>query len=240
MPAFPPPGFVAVTAAPARLWVRAGLEALAPALLGAWRGEADEWVGGGRAAHPVIPAEGGSVVVRRFLRGGAIRHLNRDRYFLGDRAAAELAASEAARHGGVRTPEVVALGRRRSGLGYRSMIATRRVPGATDATVQLADPAAREWILRAIGDQIASLHASCVTHPDLNVRNVLVDADGRIWLIDFDRARLFTGPVPASQRTKDILRFARSAEKLGHPLGPEDWAALRAGYGHDWPVNTRG
>lgn len=233
----PPPGFVPVPAGPARLWVRAGLEATAPSLLAAWAGEAAEWIGGGRAAHPVVRLpDGGRAVVRRYRRGGAVRHVNPDRYFLGDRAAEEAAATEAARQAGARVPEVIAIGRAPARPGYRALLATRLVEGARDAAEALSASADRAGLLERMGDAAAALHAAGVAHPDLNLRNVLVDPAGEVWLIDFDRAERCPGAVPASLRTANLLRLARSAAKLGLPLSDEDWAALGRGYGGDWPI----
>jgi len=55
-------------------------------------------------------------------------------------------------------------------------------------------------------------------------------------VIDFDRARLFAGPVPAARRSRDLRRLVRSARKLGTSVSPADWEALRAGYGGEWPL----
>jgi 3-deoxy-D-manno-octulosonic acid kinase len=235
----PPAGFVPVPAGHARLWVRAGLEGAAPALLAAWAGEAAQWIEGGRAPHPVVTLpDGGSAVVRRYLRGGAIRHLNHDRYFGGDRAADELRAAEAALRSGVRTPEVVAAGRRPARLGYRAMIATRLIPGARHAAEALAEPSARGGLLRALGAQLARMHGGGIAHPDVNLRNVLVDAEAEVWLIDFDRARVFGAAVSAARRESDISRLARSAAKLGVPFSTDDLAALREGYGPGFPIRN--
>ena len=103
--AIPVKGFVEVPTHAARLWIRAGLETFAPLLFEAWCGRAEAWVGGGRARHPVVDLPGeGRVVVRRYYRGGAVRFLNGDRYFRGDRAADEAAITEAAREAGVNAP----------------------------------------------------------------------------------------------------------------------------------------
>jgi len=238
MPDQPPPGFVSVPAGGARLWVRSGLEPLGPALLSAWTGDAQEWLDGGRERHPVIPLPGGgAAVVRRYLRGGAIRHLNRDLYLGGDRPARELEATEAARLGGVRVPEVLALGRRRAGVGYRAMLATRRILDVRDAAVVLAGASDldRLALARAIGQQLGAMHSAGVAHPDVNLRNLLVEPNGAVWMIDFDRARLHPGKVPAARRLADVGRMLRSARKLGVPFTAEDLDAMREGYGVGWP-----
>ncbi|HEX7238681.1 MAG TPA: hypothetical protein VF263_00330, partial [Longimicrobiaceae bacterium] len=123
-------GFAAVEQGGARMLVRRGYEAHA-ALLGLCGAPeaTGGWAGGGRAAHPVVllPA-GEAAVVRTYRRGGAVRHLNGGRYFLGHRAWAELRAAETAARGGVRTPLPLAATERRARIGYTAHFATLRVP----------------------------------------------------------------------------------------------------------------
>lgn len=230
-----------------RLLVRSGYEAWVDRFgLGseeAWSGEV---VGGGRRPHPLVELPGGErVVVRRYLRGGAVRHLNRARYFVGDRAFEELRAVERARAGGVRTPVVIAAAQRQHAFGYSAWLATRWIPSALDlcAWLRARSPAERAEALREAGRQIARMHAAGVAHPDLNLRNLLVAPAGaggaeEVHLLDFDRARLHTGPVPAARRGRDLLRLARSARKLRAPIDGAGWEALRAGYGEGWPLRS--
>lgn len=230
---------------PARMLVRRGYEAHA-ALLGLRGAPAADggWAGGGREPHPVVVLPGGErAVVRAFRRGGAVRHLVRGRYFLGHRAWEELRAAEAARRGGVRTALPLAATERRTGLaGYTAHLATLWIAGARDAAAWLrdADPAGRAAVLREAGAQAARMHAAGVAHPDLNLRNLLVrdagDGGPEVHLLDWDRARVRPGPVPPRRRGRDLLRLARSARKLGAPVGAEGWAAFREGYGAGWPL----
>ncbi len=229
-------GFGRVVAGRAWLLVRQGFEEVARLLVDAWEGWAEEWIGGGRAPHPVVALpDGGRAVVRRFRRGGMVRHFNRDRYFGGDRAEEELRATEAARAGGVRAPEVIAAGRSAAFPGYRAMIATRLIPDVRDAAAAFADGVDRAGVLREAGRQIARMHAAGVAHPDLNLRNLLVGKPGEVWLIDFDRALVVEGVVPRDRREHDLARLARSAAKLGFALDATDHAALMDGYTSETP-----
>lgn len=222
----------------ARMLVRRGYEAHAP-LLGL-RGAPEAtagWAGGGRAPHPVAALpDGEAAAVRTFRRGGAVRHLNRGRYFLGHRAFAELRAAEAARRGGVRTPLPLAATERGAGLGYTAHFATLWIAGARDlAALLAAGDAAAAVVLGEAGRQVGRMHLAGVAHPDLNLRNLLVRG-AEVYLLDFDRARVYPGPVPGCQRERDLLRLARSARKLRAPLGADGWAAFREGYGPGWPL----
>jgi 3-deoxy-D-manno-octulosonic acid kinase len=211
---------------------------------------AAEWISGGRAPHPIIPLEdGGRAVVRRYLRGGAMRHLNHDRYFLGHRAFAEALATERVRTAGVNAPEVLAAAECRTGaLGYTARLATRWIAHGREGAAWLQDaaPAARGAVLTLAGRQIARMHAAGVAHPDLNLRNLLiVEPPGAtapvVHLLDFDRARLYPVAVPARRRARDLERLGRSARKLGLALEERGgWGALREGYGAGWPLPARG
>lgn len=197
---------------------------------------------GGRAPHPVVELSGGSVaLVRRYHRGGAMRHLNRTRYFLGHRAFHELRVTELARAAGVRAPVVLAAVERRHRLGYDAWLATLWIPGADELVAWLVAASSRagEAAMQEVGRQVGLMHGGGIAHPDLNLRNVLVTAGDMghpaIHLIDFDRGRMFAGPVPEWRRRRDLQRLARSARKLGALVPPRAWEAFRAGYGPAWP-----
>lgn len=223
--------FTPVSNGSARLLVRQGYEELAGVLVDAWEGRAEEWIEGGRVPHPVVALpDGGKAVVRRYRRGGMVRHLNRDRYFGGDRAADELRATEAARAGGVRAPEVIAAGRIDAFPGYRAMIATRLIPGVQDAAAALHGGRDKTEVLWEAGQQIARMHGAGVAHPDLNLRNLLVGEMWELWVIDFDRAQVVEAVVPRARRQRDLARLVRSFAKHGLPLNRVYRDALESGY----------
>src|SRR5690606_6609754 len=102
--------FVALELEGARVLVREDHREHAPILAGL---KAPDVVGrseGGRARHPIIAlaGTGTKALVRRYHRGGLIRHINRDLYIGGHRAFAELMATERARRAGVNVPLVLA------------------------------------------------------------------------------------------------------------------------------------
>lgn len=231
--------FTALEVAGARVLVRRGHENWAARLAPGAAPDAEvTWVGGGRAAHPRLTLPTGEqVVVRGYRRGGALRHLNRERYFRGHRAFEELYATERARAGGVRVLHTVAAAERRGRLGYMASFATRWVPYAFDLNAWLRSAPQADWaaVLHDAGRQLGQMHAAGIAHPDVNLRNLLVTPEG-VYLLDFDRARLFRGPVPAVRRARDLRRMLRSAAKLRAPLRMADWAALEAGYGAGWPL----
>ncbi|CAN5636486.1 hypothetical protein BH23GEM6_BH23GEM6_14250 [soil metagenome] len=200
-------------------------------------------VGGGRANHPVIELEGGErIVARRYMRGGALRHLNRERYFVPNRAIEELRITAHAAASGVRVPLTIAAVEKQTVLGYTATLFTRFVPNTRELASWLtyANEIERNRALTAAGEQIARMHAAGIAHPDLNLRNFLVseaDAD-RVWIIDFDRAVLSRASVGSRRRGRDLHRLGRSIRKIGAPVGLSGAEALRDGYGPKWPLRS--
>lgn len=236
-----PPDFSSHQTDRTRTLIRRGLEDYLDVLSGD-RVPADaEWVRGGRAAHPLVRlADGGNerALVRAYLRGGFIRHFNRNRYFSGHRAVEELRATERARDGGVNVPMVLAATERGGAWGYTATLATLWIEGMTGAIERLSRGGVeRERAISLIGEQVGRMHRTGVTHPDLNLHNVLIDsATSSATLLDFDRATIHDGPAPAPDRARNLHRLARSAARLGVGFDSRDWGILRDAYGAGWPL----
>jgi hypothetical protein len=72
-----------------------------------------------------------------------------------------------------------------------------------------------------------------VFHADLNLGNIVV-GEHETALVDFDRARLTSGPLDAAARRRNLRRLGRSLRKLdpnGAVAGPETVAVFRRAYG---------
>ena len=89
---------------------------------------------------------------------------------------------------------------------------------------------APDW--QRVGAVIARMHGLGVHHSDLNCRNILLDGQDQVWLIDFDKC----DRRPPGQWAQDNLeRLHRSftKEKAKYPALRWDegaWQALLAGY----------
>jgi 3-deoxy-D-manno-octulosonic-acid transferase len=78
------------------------------------------------------------------------------------------------------------------------------------------------------------MHALGVDHTDLNCRNILLDAAGQPWLIDFDKC-LRRPDGPWTQANIDRLQRSlrkEQAKHLGLHWQDADWQALLEGYRH--------
>lgn len=179
-------------------------------------------------------------VLRSYRRGGLVGRLIHDWYLftgkLRTRPARELRLLEHLEALDLPAPRPVAARYRRRGLTYRADILTERLPDTRPLSAVLQDAPldAPRW--RAIGRCIRAFHDHGIHHADLNAHNILLDREGGVFLIDFDRGSIRD---PGRWRRANLDRLARSLDKLAAE-GPfhfraADWNALREGYGNAAP-----
>jgi len=171
----------------------------------------------GRAALARVTLdEAGPVLVRALTRGGLFGKLVRRLSWDPARAESELVVSATAAQRGAVVPEVVAAVTRNVAGGYEHGLASRELVGARDlvAVLRGEQGAGRARALRAAGQAIRRLHEAGVDHVDLNLKNVLIDAEGRGVVIDLDRCRIGEGPLGDARRRSNLLRLYRSWVKL--------------------------
>jgi len=113
---------------------------------------------------------------------------------------------------GIAVAPVVAWGlQRRAGLFRRGALITEEVPGTTDMAAmalagdpRLGDP---EWV-RHVSEQLAdatrTMHGHHFAHNVQKWRNLLVDDDGRLFLIDCPSGDFWWGPVLRHRIIKDL------------------------------------
>jgi tRNA A-37 threonylcarbamoyl transferase component Bud32 len=115
---------------------------------------------------------------------------------------------------GVPTARVVAAAERRAlGVLLRSYLLMEEIPGATTLQKLLrAGTQPPKSLVREVARLVGRLHHEGFTHGDLNERNLVLDAQGRLLLIDLD-ALEFTGVVPVTRAAEDLARLARDMAK---------------------------
>jgi 3-deoxy-D-manno-octulosonic acid kinase len=191
-------------------WVR---EDLAPLGLAPFWGDLSPMAQAkGRGGVGLLAIGDVQLVVRPYLRGGALGALLRDRYPGPARARAELATLAALRQQGVPVVAPVAAVAQRSGAFWRLRLCTELVADALPVPAFLAaHPEARRFVADAVGTVVRLAFAAGLRHPDLHLDNVLCASRGekvRAVLVDLDRAVL-RAPLSSDDRDEMLVRMQR-------------------------------
>lgn len=200
----------------------------------------------GRAAAWFIGSGDDELVLRHYRRGGLPARFSEDQFLWTglrrSRPWRELLVLSKLHALGLPVPVPVAGRVKRHGARYTADIITHRIRGAVSLAdylvaenlrdtheasqpeTSLADPVWRET-----GRVIRLFHEAGAHHADLNVRNILVDERGGIWLIDWDRGRLSAGPGMQA-RSLSRLRRSLSREAALEPMARLGWPVLMRAY----------
>ena len=190
----------------------------------------------GRGSAWFIEAPYGPVVLRHYLRGGWAAKISRQAYFFTgvsrSRPFREYYLLEALYTKGLPVPRPVAALCQHHGVISTGAIMTARIVSATTLADVLMGDGVADSTWASVGRCIREFHDAGVWHADLNARNILLDDDFQVFLIDFDRARFRPGkPVNGEG---NLNRLKRSLLKLW-PAGKTSamqtaWTALKVAY----------
>jgi 3-deoxy-D-manno-octulosonic acid kinase len=202
-----------------------------------WRGRGElTEVAAGRGSAWFVGSGGRQWVLRHYRRGGFIARWSQDSYvWTGEdrvRAFAEWRLLDVMTRRGLRVPQPVAARYQRRGLFYRCDLITQRIMHTETLSGALVKAPLLESQWRAVGAALALLHHAGVDHADLNAHNILIDQQGMVSVIDFDRGR---ERAPGTWTTQNLRRLQRSLAKIALGLPPERYSAqawdwLLAGY----------
>jgi|GEM_PF-226522 len=167
-----------------------------------------------------------SVVIRHVWHGGLLAPLTRDRFRRPTRAPLELLRAVMLRARGVPTPEVMGFALYDAGPGFvRIDVATRYIPDSHDFAAVLANVApdiTRSAAFDAIALLLHQLSRNGFTHPDLNVKNILLQQTGptlQASVLDVDVMRWDAHlPVAVAMR-QNTDRLLRSLAKARRQFG---------------------
>ena len=175
-------------------------------------------------------------VLRHFMRGGLVSKVNRDKYlWMGEdnvRSFAEWRLLAKMAEHDLRVPRPAAARYVRMGPFYTADIITVRIPEVRPLSDFVIEGPQTPDFWTGLGASIQGFHAVGVYHADMNAYNLMIDKDGELWMLDFDRGEL-RQPGPWQQKT--LSRLHRSLEKVrtldprAH-FRPAQWEALLEGY----------
>jgi 3-deoxy-D-manno-octulosonic acid kinase len=179
--------------------------------LGAVSGQAK-----GRGRALLLDTEFAPAVLRQYLRGGWAARVSRNRYFFSgferSRPVLEFNMLEKLSEAGLPVPEPLAAMCERNGAFYTGWLMMRRILNVTPLADVIESRRDDPELWRATGASIRHFHDFGLIHADLNARNILVGESDRIYLIDFDRARVRKSDSRAF--SANLRRLHRSLKKL--------------------------
>ena len=182
---------------------------------------------GGRGRVLRFPLRNGQGILRKYMRGGAIRYFINDLYFMDNRPLKEWKIHTWIFEQGISVPEPLGVMWEQHGLFFSGSIATLEIESQNLLEFLLSESANTEAILFKVGKLICQMHELGVFHADLQVRNILIDFEKQ-YLIDFDSASRTSELLPR-RRFRNLLRLKRSFQKNNLPV--KHFHTLCEGYG---------
>lgn len=183
--------------------------------------------GGRQSAWFISLPSAVSGVLRHYRRGGLIAKLIKNRYlWTGARSTRSWSEYKVLLylHSKLEcVPAPLAACYQRTVCFYRAAIIVECIPH-TKPLADLLDTASPSVVAAAI----LAVHDAGVWHADLNAYNILVNNNGRVWIIDFDRARCIK--LSDKQRQNNLYRLRRSLIKVRGESGLAWWSELNRAY----------
>ena len=174
---------------------------------------------GGRTAATAAQLDDiGSVVIKHYRRGGLMRYFIKRRYlkFGKTRAQREFELLNMVGTLGINIPQPIAYAHR-GRLFYRAWLVTREIHQPLSlASLSMQDEKKTSSAMASVIEQISSLIQNDILHVDLHPGNVVVDVREQVYLLDFDKGRVYHG---SRQKLKDryLARWQRAVSKHGLP-----------------------
>lgn len=194
-------------------------------------------VGEGRGGVWRIRVDELDAVLREYRRGGMVRHMVHASYLWtgleSTRAFREFRLLAELHSEGLPVPAPLATRVVRTALWYRAELLTEWLPGARSLVALLSLGEFDEATWARIGATLRRLHDAGVDHADLNAHNILMDGEGRVFMVDLDRGR--RRRAGGRWQRANLARLRHSLEKV-HATGRalyytrRGWRALLSGY----------
>ncbi len=190
----------------------------------------------GRGEIFIIDDHEPALVVKRFRRGGLVARLTSATYLgLSDhhsRMVVELRFLETLKHLALPVPAPVMAAVSRKFLFYGGYLVTEQIKNANTLTESLCRGPLQSEHWEKIGGTLRLFHDKQIFHADLNAGNIMIDKQGKVSLIDFDKSYKREHDTWKSDnllRLKRSLEKIRRAEKEFH-YREEDWTILMRAY----------
>ena len=189
------------------------------------------------------------LVLKRYHRGGLIGRFVKSSYvFCGlnrTRMWREFQLLASMRELGLPVPRPVAVRCIRSSLlSYQGELIAEKIPNARTLAEILCSENLPEKTWESIGLIIRRFHQHAVEHADLNACNILINGNGQVFLIDFDKSVLHDKrdhtwcQANLSRLRRSLAKWKKRSEHFH--FDSRHWNALERGYqgARNLPVRT--
>ena len=173
--------------------------------------------------------------LRHYRRGGLFGKIISDHYlFLGwdkTRSLQEFKLLQHLSKAGVNVPQPIAARVTKKTFCYQADLLSEKIPNAQDLVAILQSKSLPNTIYHKIGQEIQKMHQVQVNHSDLNIHNILVDKNNKVWIIDFDKCAQQQGQHWKAKNLQRLKRsFYKELKKRNIHWHESNWQALLAGY----------
>jgi len=152
--------------------------------------------------------------LRHYRRGGLFGKIVNDSYLFSrwekTRSYQEYQLLQVLIGAGVNVPRPIAARAIKQGLIYQADLLSEKIANAKDLVSVLSETALSDEMYQKIGQEIRKMHDAQVNHTDLNIHNILIDDQEKVWIIDFDKCNRQSGD---NWKQSNLDRLKRSFEK---------------------------
>ncbi|MCP3699899.1 MAG: 3-deoxy-D-manno-octulosonic acid kinase [Aliivibrio sp.] len=187
----------------------------------------------GRGTTWFVALDKMDAALRHYRRGGLFGKLIKDHYiFTGweqTRSYQEFQLLQTLIKAGVNVPKPIAAKAVKRTFCYQADLLSEKIPNAQDLVSILQEKALSKEIYQKIGNEIRKMHAAQVNHTDLNIHNILIDNNDKVWIIDFDKCYQQKGDDWKQGNWNRLKRsFIKEVGKRNIHWNEEEWTNLES------------
>ncbi|RTZ14638.1 3-deoxy-D-manno-octulosonic acid kinase [Vibrio aquaticus] len=185
----------------------------------------------GRGKTWFVQTETIEAALRHYRRGGLLGKLVEDSYrFSGweqTRSHQEFQLLNTLIEAGVNVPKPIAARAVKSAFTYKADLLSEKISNARDLVSILMENPLPAEMYKKIGQEIKKMHDAQVNHTDLNIHNILIDDQDKVWIIDFDKCFQQSGDDWKQSNLDRLKRsFEKEVGKRNICWAESDWALL--------------
>ncbi|GEK13730.1 3-deoxy-D-manno-octulosonic acid kinase [Aliivibrio fischeri] len=187
----------------------------------------------GRGTTWFVALDKMDAALRHYRRGGLFGKMIKDHYiFTGwekSRSYQEFQLLKSLKEAGVNVPKPIAARTIKRMFCYQADLLSEKIPNAQDLVSILQEKPLSKEMYQKIGNEIRKMHAAQVNHTDLNIHNILIDDNDKVWIIDFDKCYQQKGDDWKKGNWDRLKRsFVKEVTKRNIHWNEEEWASLES------------